>query len=157
MMTMRSVWYCWILMLAAIFIAPAAHADPSVTNVVASQRTDGTGLVDVYYALSGANGATIVSVTFSNDNGANWNVLPTPSLLSGDVGPNIANGSNKHIIWDAPRDRANVYWPNARARVTASEIGNETVTVMLPGSVPLELVRIPGRELLDGQPLRPAL
>jgi formylglycine-generating enzyme required for sulfatase activity len=129
--------------LAVLGLAPAAMTAPNVTNVTASQRTDGTGLVDVFYDLSGASSPTMVHVTFSNDNGANWNILPTPGLLSGAVGPGITNGTGKHIVWDVARDRANVYWPNARARVTASEIDGNTITFQLPGSVPLEMVTIP--------------
>ncbi len=131
-----------LICLFVVFCFPWASADLAVTNVVASQRTDGTGLVDVYYDLSGAGGPVMIHVTFSNDNGVHWNVLPAPSLLSGDTGPNITNGSNKHIVWDAPRDRAGVNWPNAKARVTASELGGIT-TITLPGGVPLEMVNIP--------------
>lgn len=140
---------CLVTAIGFLVLATAAQAAPSVTNVVASQRSDGTGIVDVYYTLSGAASPTIVSVTFSNDGGATWNVLPTPSRLSGDVGPGLTNGPNKHIVWDAARDKGAVYWPNARARVTASELG-QTITVSLPGGVPLELVRIPAGSFLMG-------
>ena len=125
-----------------LFYASLAAADLAVTNVVASQRADGTGLVDVYYNLSGAQGPVIVELVFSNDNGTNWNVLPFPSLLSGDVGTGVANGSNKHIVWDAARDRADVFWPQARARVTASELGI-TTTITLPNGTFMEFVNIP--------------
>jgi formylglycine-generating enzyme required for sulfatase activity len=130
------------VVLVSAACGPWAAADLALTNVVASQRTGGTGLVDVYYDLSGAGGPVVVDITFSNDDGVHWNVLPTPSLLSGDTGPGITNGANKHIVWDASRDRAGVNWPNARAHVIASEL-DTTITVMLPGGVPLEMVDIP--------------
>jgi hypothetical protein len=130
------------VVLVSAACGPWAAADLAVTSVVASQRTDGTGLVDVYYDLSGAGGPVVMNIAFSNDDGLHWNVLPTPSLLSGDIGPGIANGANKHIVWDPARDRAGVNWPNARARVTASELEG-TITFMLPGGVPLEMVDIP--------------
>lgn len=118
-----------------------AAANPAVTNVIASQRTDGTGIVDVYYTLSGVANTAYVEVTFSDNNGANWNVIPTPSFLTGAIGSGIGNGTHQ-IAWDAPRDVAQVSWPSARARVTATELGN-TININLPGGVPIEMVEIP--------------
>jgi len=123
-------------------LAGFSMADPVVSGVTAAQRGDGSGLVDVYYDLSGVASTVKVTVTFSNDDGVHWNVLPTESMLSGDFGFGIGNGTGKHIVWDAGRDRAEVYWPQTRARVAASEIG-QTLNLMLPGGVPLEMVRIP--------------
>jgi len=129
--------------------ASAAWAGPTVSNVRASQRTDSSGMVDVYYDLTGASGSVKVDVLFSNDNGANWNVIPAQGLLSGDVGPGVSNGSNRHIVWDAGRDRALVYWTQTKAKVRAAELG-QTITIMLPGNVPLEMVRIPAGTFLMG-------
>ncbi len=90
------------LLFAAILLFPllAAQADPVVANVRASQRTDGSGLVDVYYNLSGGAGKMFANLYFSSDNGVNWNIVPASSLLSGDVGPNILNGTDRHIVWN---------------------------------------------------------
>ncbi|HNR36668.1 MAG TPA: formylglycine-generating enzyme family protein, partial [Candidatus Hydrogenedentes bacterium] len=131
-----------------------ALADPVVSNVRASQRTDGSGQVDVYYDLSGAVGTAIVSLAFSNDNGVHWNIAPLQTLLSGDVGAGVANGSNRHIVWDAVRDRPEVLWPQARAKVTAADTG-QTLTVTLPGDVLLEMVLIPSGSFTMGSPLDP--
>jgi len=138
--------------LSAVFLlaAAAAHAGPVVSNVVASQRTDGTGLVDVYYTLSGASGPCMVSLAFSSDNGGNWNVLPTLSLLTGAFGTGVSNG-NHHIVWDAPRDRHGVYWPNARARVTASLLGGtDSVSISGPTGATFEFVNIPAGSFTMG-------
>jgi hypothetical protein len=87
--------------LAILCIAGAissAQAAPSVTNVRGSQRTDASGLVDVYYDLSGGSGTMSVNVTFSNNSGSSWAVWPKFGTLSGDIGPGIANGTDKHVI-----------------------------------------------------------
>ena len=123
--------------------------NPTVSNVNASQRDDGTGLVDIYYDLSGAAGPVMISLVFSNDNGVTWNVIPSSSMLWGAVGAGVTNGNGKHIVWDAGRDRADVYWPETRARIRATETGT-TTTFMLPGEMPLEMVRIPAGSFVMG-------
>jgi len=138
----------------AVVVMPVAKANPVVSNVNASQRQDGSGLVDIHYDLSGGMGSVRIEVSFSNDNGANWNVIPTLTMLTGDVGNNVPNGNNRHIVWDAGRDRTQVYWPQARARVRASALG-QTTSFMLPGGIPLQMVRIPGGSFSMGSPLDP--
>ncbi len=135
-------------------LAIGAAADPVVSNVTASQRKDGSGLVDVYYTLAGATADVRVDLAFSNDNGNTWNVIPSPNTLTGDVGNGITSGTGRHIVWDAARDRAQVYWSQARARVRASALG-QSVSFMLPGGIELEMVRIPAGTFLMGSNLDP--
>ncbi len=131
-------------------LAGAAAAAPIVSNVTASQRNDGTGVVEVNYTLSGATGPCMVSLTFSNDNGSNWNVLPTLSLISGAHGPGITNG-NHQITWDVARDRANQYWPNTKAKVTASLLGGtSTVSISGPNGATFEFVNVPAGSFTMG-------
>lgn len=141
-----------IVLLAGLGLS--VWAAPLVSNVRASQRTDSSGFVDVYYDLSGASDAVRADIVFSNDNGQTWNVIPAPNLLSGDVGNGIANGSDKHIVWDAGRDRALVYWPQTKAKVRVAELG-QTVTFQLPGNVPMEMVLIPAGSFTMGSALDP--
>jgi len=142
------------MFIIALSFTYAAIADPVVSNVRASQRSDGTGMVDVWYDLSSAAGPCMVSLCFSNNNGVNWNVLPAQSLLQGDYGNGITNGVNKHITWDAGRDRPQTYWPQTKAKVTASETG-QSITIMLPGSVPLVMMRIPAGQFTMGSSYDP--
>ena len=132
-------------------MAYTVSADPVVGNVRATQRTDGSGLVDVYYDLSGGTGPMMVNLYFSSNDGTQWNVVPLRTLLYGDVGSGVINGANKHIVWDAGRDRPGVQWPQSRARITAAETG-QVVTIMLPGDVPLEMVLIPAGQFTMGSP-----
>lgn len=142
-------------LLAALAVtALTAAADPVVSNVTATQLTDGTGRVEVSYTLSGVANTAVVSLCFSNDNGVNWNVLPKQVLLSGAAGTGMTNGAGKKILWDAARDRSGVFWPQTRARVTATEL-NQTLTVTLPGGVFLELVRVPAGSFEMGSALDP--
>src|SRR6185295_6874618 len=96
-------------------IGALAQAAPTVSNVRASQRMDGSKKVDIYYDLTGGAGMMIVHVIFSTDNGASFTLIPQDTLLSGDVGTNVANGTDKHIVWDAAADVPESYFPQARA------------------------------------------
>jgi len=78
----------------------AQNSAPEVSNVVFAQRTDGSGIVDVYYDLSDADGdALLVTMQVSGDDGATWQIIPTQ--ISGDIGEGITQGLGKHIIWNA--------------------------------------------------------
>lgn len=131
-----------LCVIATFAIASVTWSAATVTNVRGSQRTDGTGTVDIFYDLSGAAGSVMVSLVISNDNGVNYTIFPSPSRVSGDIGSGITNGANRHIIWDAASDRPEIYWPNCKARVQVGDIG-QGITFTLPGGVPLELVKIP--------------
>ncbi len=76
-----------------------ANFAPVVSNMSASQRADGSCLVDVYYSVQDADSDPLtISLLVSADGGTTWNV--SCALLSGDIGANITPGNNKHIIWN---------------------------------------------------------
>lgn len=143
-----------IFTLLLIALSTQIYAAPTVSNITASQRTDGSCLVDVYYNLSGGSSPMTVSVVFSNDNGATWSIQPAADKLTGDVGSGITNGSNKHIVWDAGRDKPGVRWTQTGVKVIAtdSSSGPETLTIYLPGNVPMEFVKIPHGSFQMGSP-----
>ena len=81
---------------------PISNAAPVVSNVSASQRMDGSKIVDIYYDLFDAND-DLCDITFklSADGGASFDIIPSPANLSGDFGDDLPSGTNKHIIWNA--------------------------------------------------------
>ena len=82
-------------------------------------RTDGSGIVDIYYTLSDAdNDHCTVSIEVSDDGGSSWNVTAT-SLL-GDIDENISCG-NRHITWNSKADLPGEYGTNYRIKVTADD------------------------------------
>ncbi len=106
-----------------IILAGPTRADnhvPVVSNVTASQRTDGSRLVDIYYNLADADGdPCTVSVQASDDGGANWAVPIT--AVSGAVGPGITPGMNKHIVWDCAVDLPGAFGSQYKVRVCAND------------------------------------
>lgn len=92
-----------------------------VENVRFDQRIDGTLLVDIYYDVTDVDGDTVdIVIEASNDDGMTWD-LPCTSL-TGDIGIGIAQGINKHVVWDFYADNPNTSGSSYRVRVTAHEI-----------------------------------
>lgn len=121
---------------------------PEVSNVRATQLPDRT--VEVLYDLSGApaKGAT-VTIRFSEDGGATYGIGADPAAMTGDVGSEIPNGEDRRILWDpASAFPAEFFEPTMRAAVSAME----EITILLPGDVPLVMVRIPSGTFQMGSP-----
>ena len=79
----------------------APPSAPVVYNLQIAQRTDGSGLVDIYYDLFDQNNDPgTISLLVSTDAGATYTYVPNPANLSGDIGAGIALGTGKHIIWN---------------------------------------------------------
>jgi formylglycine-generating enzyme required for sulfatase activity len=113
-----------VTLIAAILAAGAAHGEPpTVSNVTASQRTDASKLVDIYYDLSDSDSATVgVRVTVSNDGGNTYNIIPV--TMTGDVGdvvPVTPTPTQKHIVWNAGEDMPYTFGQNFRVAVTADD------------------------------------
>ncbi len=99
-----------------------ANTPPSVTNVSASQRTDGSKIVDIWYSVNDADNDTLtVSLAVTNDNGASFGITPSPANLSGAIGENILSGSNKHIVWNAGAEGITFAGSQFKVKVTATE------------------------------------
>ena len=80
-----------------------------ITDIQASQRTDGSGIVDIYYRLTDYSEIPSFTITaeISFDNGVTFNSI-MPGDLSGDAGDNVAPNNDdgdeslKHIQYHAP-------------------------------------------------------
>ena len=137
-----------VVILGALLVSGYAAAEPVLSDISVSQRTDGSGKVDVYYTLASTGGYIVVEMTVSTDNGATWSVTPNPQHLSGDVGGGVSNGNN-HIVWDVVADMPNMCWPEARVKLNATD--ETEITILLPDDVPLVLVYIPAGTYMRGR------
>ena len=82
--------------------SPSRNTTPVISDVTVSQRTDGSKIVDIYYSLYDADADHCeIDLRISNDGGTTFDIIPTPNLLSGDIGEDITSGTNRHIIWNA--------------------------------------------------------
>lgn len=69
-----------------------------ITNIQVSQRTDGSGLIDVYFSLSGPGQTYNINIESSFDGGNNY-LAVSSNFISGDI-VSISTGSGKHLVWD---------------------------------------------------------
>lgn len=89
-----------------------------ITNVQVTQRTDGSGFVDVYFNLAGSGTNYYVSLEVSFDAGSIYVQIPHDAL-SGDIGP-IMSGTNKHVVWNGMSSFPETYSTQTRVKVLAA-------------------------------------
>lgn len=121
---------------------PAPPTAPLVYNASVQQRLDGSRIVDIYYDIFDANNdLCTVALLLSSDNGVSFQDFPNPANLSGDLGPDIANGTGKHIVWNAGADGIAYDASTYRIRIVADD-----------GSIPIpeNFVLVPGGTFLMG-------
>ncbi|MBC8426920.1 S8 family serine peptidase [bacterium] len=98
----------------------AAPQPPVVSNVAFSQRTDGSGIVDIAYDLADPDSPSVtVSLQASADGGGTWGL--TTSTRFGDVGEGIATGNGKSIQWNFAADHPGQFFGEAMIRITAAD------------------------------------
>jgi len=98
-----------------IQVNPNVH---TVTNVIATQRTDGSKILDVTYNLNGEQQAYFVSLKVSFDNRQNYQGM---SQVSGNTGM-VSPGQNLHIIWNAGTEFPDgFYHETMKVKVVADE------------------------------------
>ena len=90
----------------------------SITNIAGSQRTDGSGLADITFTLSGTGSAYYISVEASFNGGNTFTPIPA-GFLSGDTGP-ISPGIGKHIIWNGLQSFPNTYSTQSTVKLFVS-------------------------------------
>ncbi len=96
-----------------------AYSQPgTLTGIQVSQRTDGSGFVDVYFNLSGPASAYNIAMKASFNGGSTYTPIP-PAFLSGDIA-DIAPGSNKHIVWDGMGSFPNTFSTHTRTSIEAT-------------------------------------
>lgn len=107
-----------LLLLPAAVLAEA----PVVSDVSIAQRTDGSGLVDVFYTVNDADGDTLtVTLQASHDGGATW-TFPVRTV-GGNAGPGVLPGGPRSAVWDFGADHPGRELEDVRVRVIASDRG----------------------------------
>lgn len=113
--------------------AAGANNPPVVANVTAGQRADASRLVDIYYDLSDADGDACTVWAMVSDNGGTTFTVPARTF-AGNVGPGIAPGTRRHMIWDAGADIPGALLTNCKVRVYADDGNGLAPMVLVPGS-----------------------
>jgi hypothetical protein len=110
-----------LLFLLLSFTAASAFSQTgSITNISVAQRADNSGLVDVYFTLSGTALAYNISLEASLNAGGTYAAVP-PANLSGDL-TNINPGAGKYIVWNMLVGYPNTYSTQSKLKIIAAEI-----------------------------------
>jgi hypothetical protein len=107
-----------LLTIAIILTASLTFAQSGTfSNITSSQRTDGSGIVDIYYDLSGTEPSYSVYAEVTFDGGTSYQTL---NAVSGDAGNTITPGTVKHIIWAFGADHPYQHNDMTQIRLTGS-------------------------------------
>jgi uncharacterized protein (TIGR02145 family) len=107
-------------LLALVWCIAAMAQSGEITNLLVEQRPDGSGLVDVYYNLSGNENSYFVNMRVSFDGGASFTPISI-NAMSGDV-KNVSPGQNKQIVWNPTVNHPNRYSQNAQLKIVAYHV-----------------------------------
>ena len=92
----------------------------TITNISVQPRNNGSGMVDVYFDLSGEAFSYNILIEVSFDAGANYKPIPA-SLLGGDLTA-ISPGS-RHVVWDGYGSFPNKYSNKTMLKILATNFG----------------------------------
>jgi uncharacterized protein (TIGR02145 family) len=92
---MKKAIHTVLIILTALF---SSAQNDTISDINVVQRTDGSGLVDISFSVSGPDSSYNISLEVSLDGGNIFSQVP-PAFLSGDI-MNITPGENKQIVWD---------------------------------------------------------
>ncbi|MDP6584607.1 MAG: FISUMP domain-containing protein, partial [Anaerolineales bacterium] len=132
---MLSTFYRSALLSACfLFFTAVSAQEASITNITVAQRTDGSRLVDICYDLQGDANFAVFSITaeVSYDGGAAYQSI---TMLTGDIGGNIEEGTGKCAVWDFGTEAGELYTANARIRLTADSAPQPGVCVDYDGNI----------------------
>ncbi len=90
----------------------------TITNILINPRTNGSGLVDVYFNLNGMGSQYSIALAASFDGGNSYTAIPS-SFLNGDVS-SISPGTNKLIVWDGLGSHPNTYSTATKLKIIAN-------------------------------------
>jgi len=110
----------------------AQNQPPVVENVIFTQQTDGSFIVNIYYDVNDPDGdAMTVTMEVSDDNGVTWNFACLQ--IGGDVGAGITSGTNKHIVWDFGTEHPQIFGDQFRIKIIADD-GVIVMGIPCPGT-----------------------
>jgi len=122
-------WHCFQGIIDEVRIYNKALNEPEiecvfggwVSDVLVSQRSDASKLIDIEYSLSGfGDQAYDVTIQASEDGGSTWSVELT--AMWGDVGDGVVPGEGKHIVWNPAIDIPGISGDNFMVRVIADDV-----------------------------------
>jgi uncharacterized protein (TIGR02145 family) len=119
--------------MACFAFAGVLAQNGEIANLQVSQRTDGSGLVDIHFDLNGAGASYNLQFEASFDDGANYEPL-SETFLTGEL-TDVLPGTGKHIIWAGKDSHPETFSTQTRARVIAIEYIPPTVPTVMTAEI----------------------
>ncbi len=113
---MKKAFFTLLILLAALF---CTAQNDTISDIVVFQRTDGSGLVDISFSLSGSEASYNIALEVSFDAGNTYDTI-FPEFLTGDL-VNIPPGENKQITWDGAGSFPAAHSAQSVLKITASK------------------------------------
>tara|TARA_B100000902_G_scaffold393606_1_gene448184 strand:- start:681 stop:2486 length:1806 start_codon:yes stop_codon:yes gene_type:complete len=109
------------LLLLFSFLTFLFSQQAEITNIQASQRTDGSQIVDITYDLLPDPVFEFfeISVLVSLDGGNNWSVIDG-GYLQGDIGEIVEPGNGKTLVWDFGHEFGDTYSDQIKIKIQGS-------------------------------------
>jgi uncharacterized protein (TIGR02145 family) len=105
--------------MACFAFAGVLAQNGEIANLQVSQRTDGSGLVDIHFDLNGTGAYYNLQFEASFDDGANYATIAA-EFLTGQLELAVP-GEGKHIIWDGKATHPETFSTQTKVRVIAIE------------------------------------
>ncbi len=93
----------------------------TITNITVTQRSDGSGYVDVYFTLKGPDSVYNIALEASFDAGSTYTYVPAVFL---DSITGIIQGADRHVIWNGVGSFPGLNTTQARMKILAYETGS---------------------------------
>jgi len=116
-LVMKKVIFTLLILAVALFCEAQSG---SITNILVSQRTNGSGLVDIYFTLEGSGSNYNIIMETSFDAGNTFTLIQETYL---DSVSGISPGDNIHLIWDGLGSFPNIYSEESMLKIIAYEEG----------------------------------
>jgi len=113
--TILTICAFWAVSLAAI------AQNGTITNISVQPRTDGSGMIDVHFHLSGEADSYNILMEVSFDAGDSYTPIPT-AYLTGDL-QGISPGS-RQVVWDGYGSFPNEFSAQTRIKIVATADDN---------------------------------
>ncbi len=114
-----------LILFAHLFCLTVLAQSGTITVTSVSQRTDGSGNVDIYFNLSGPGNSYNMVLEVSFNAGSTYTAVPA-NFLSGHVN-SISPGNNKRIVWNGLGSFPNTFSTQTKLKLTANSTSSAPV------------------------------
>ena len=100
----------------------------AISEISASQRSDGSKLVDIYYRLEGPSQYYMILPEISYDGGETYQEI---NYATGNIGHGVSPGDRNHIVWDVGLERSQYFGTSTQVQIIVEESNIPPIDIVL--------------------------